>query len=250
MKLQQLEELIKPINSAVVLLSGGLDSTIALALLTKYKGADNIKALSFYYGQKQEYELKCAAMITKKLGVEHQKVNLKFLSDFSMGFSSNVDPSMDTPTIKEILGDPQPSTYIPHRNLLLLSIAAAYAETKNVESIVCGIQEQDEYSYWDANSEFVNNLNNVLSGNRKNAINIVAPFSSLNKADEILLLKECYGNIDLLADTLTCYDPHQDASTLELSKPCGVCPACAERSRAFEKVGLTDPVTLIGSERI
>jgi 7-cyano-7-deazaguanine synthase len=142
---------------------------------------------------------------------------------------------MAMPTIKEVLGSPTPVTYVPNRNMILMSIAAAYAETRGVEYIVTGIQSTDQYGYWDTTASWAEKMNAVFSENRKIKIKLIAPFVSLSKANELQLLLELDGNVDLLTSTLTCYNPTDGLS-------CGKCPSCSERIAAFAKVGIKDPV--------
>ena len=224
-----------PPDRSVVILSGGMDSTIAMRLCVERLGPDKVKALSFNYGQRQVIELERAAASTKLLGVEHEIVDLNFISRFGKGFSANIDPSMEMPTIQDVLGDPQPKTYVPNRNMIMLSIAAAYAETHNCKFIVTGLQVHDTYGYWDTTQGFVDSMNSVLSQNRHNKIRIVAPFVDISKTKELKILNVLDGNYDLLQHTITCYNPKDGIS-------CGQCPSCAERIGAFISVGGIDPI--------
>ena len=222
-------------TKVVMILSGGLDSTIAMRLAVEKYGKDNVTALTFYYGQKQSIEIEKAKSSTKYLSVLHKVVDLSFLGDISKGFSANVDTEIAMPTIKDVLGDPRPKTYVPNRNMILLSIAAAYAETVDANAIFCGLQATDEYSYHDTTPRFVNKLNDVLSENRVIKIKIYAPFATLSKKDELRLLIEL-NDIDLVKHTLTCYNPNS------LGESCGKCPSCSERINAFMTNKLIDPI--------
>ncbi len=113
-------------KKVLVLLSGGLDSTVAMRLAVEQYGSSNVLSLSFDYGQKQAQELKCAAASSAFLKVEHSIISASFLKDISMGFSANVDPGIKVPPIKEVLGSPQPVTYVPNRNMILMSIMTVY----------------------------------------------------------------------------------------------------------------------------
>ncbi len=232
------------LNDVLVVLSGGMDSTIAMRLAVEKYGHNHVKAISFDYGQKQVYELQCAKKSTKLLGIEHKIVDISFLGDISQGFSANVDPNISMPTIQDILGDPTPKTYVPNRNMILMSIAAAYAETKNISLIIMGLQVHDEYGYYDTTQRFVDKVNSVLSENRSIQIKVIAPFSELSKTDELKILLELDGNIDLLAHTLTCYNPKgrwwQHTDNFQVFS-CGKCPSCSERMKAFKNLNLVDP---------
>lgn len=220
-------------RGVVVILSGGLDSTTALRLAKeKYS---KIHAITFDYGQKQKREISKAKKVCEILKVRHEVIRIPFLNKLSQGFSANVDTKMKMPTIKEVLGDPQPKTMVPNRNMIMLSIAAAYAEVNELEFVICGLQVHDLYAYWDCSKEFVDGLNSSLSLNRKNRIQIIAPFSALSKYDEIKLL-ETLGDVEILKHTLTCYNPNSKGES------CGICPSCAERIQNFAKSGYVDPV--------
>ena len=228
--------LLPDVKGCVVILSGGMDSTIAMRLAVEKYGKENVSALTFYYGQKQKREIDMAKMSTNLLGVNHKIVDASFLGDISKGFSANIDTDMAMPTIKDVLGDPRPKTYVPNRNMILMSIAAAFAETQNVDTVICGLQVHDEYGYHDTTQRWVDKINDLLSENRIIKIKLIAPFSQLSKYDELLILQELDGNLMLTTFTMTCYNP--DAQ----HRSCGVCPSCSERIANFAKVGHNDTV--------
>jgi 7-cyano-7-deazaguanine synthase len=236
MKLEQALDLLPNTKGCVVILSGGMDSTIAMRLAVQKYGAGNVAALTYYYGQKQKREIDMARMSTNLLGVKHKVVDASFLGEISKGFSANVDTDMEMPTIKDVLGDPRPKTYVPNRNMILMSIAAAYAEVNNVDTIICGLQVHDEYGYHDTTQRWVDKVNDVLSENRILKIKVTAPFSKLSKFDELSILRELDGDLNLTLFTLTCYNPTED------HKSCGKCPSCAERIANFVKVGEKDRI--------
>lgn len=235
-----------PGDSAVIILSGGLDSTIAMRLCVEKYGRENVKALTFLYGQKQSYEIQKAIESTTYLGVTHRILDLSILGEIAMGFSANVDPNIEMPTIKQVLGNPQPKTYVPNRNMILLSLAASFAETVNIPNIFTGLQATDLYNYWDTTGRFIGKMNDVLSENRTFKPHISAPFSGLTKKQELELLFELDGNdaYKLIEKTLTCYNPTID----HLS--CGNCPSCSERIKAFIDIGRVDPIKYIPTARL
>lgn len=223
------------VRGALVVLSGGLDSTTSLRLAVARYGAANVSAISFAYGQKQSIELERAKESTKILGVRHQVVSLDFMAEINKGFSANVDADMAMPTIQDVIGDPAPVTYVANRNMIMFSIAAAVAEVRGHQIIICGLQANDNYNYHDTTPQWVAAMNAVLNENRKHKIEIIAPFVSMNKTDEIKAVLELDGDVSLFAHTLTCYNPTDGLS-------CGVCPSCAERLHAFKTVGVEDPI--------
>lgn len=235
MKLNEALNLLPDTKGAVVILSGGMDSTIAMRIAVEKYGAENVAALTFNYGQKQIIEIEKAKESTSLLGVTHKVIDATFLGDISQGFSANVDKSIDMPTIRDVLGDPRPPTYVPNRNMILMSIVAAYAEVKNVDTVITGLQVHDEYGYHDTSQKWVNKVNDLLSENRVIKIKLVAPFSVLNKQQELEILRELDGNLELTKHTLTCYNPN------EAGEACGKCPSCSERIANFGKVGEPDP---------
>jgi len=223
-------------KNVVAVLSGGLDSSVMLMLLIEKYGADKVHAVSYDYGQKQWMELKRARNLTDSLGVEHKIFELDILGKIARTMSANIQGSeVDMPKIKDVLGDPQPVTYVPFRNMIMLSLTLALAEASDASHIFTGLQVHDEYGYWDTTQRFVDSMNAVAAQNRNHKVEIVAPFSQLSKYQEIELCKEM-GMVNYLESTLTCYNP--DGS----GKSCGVCPSCAERIANFAKAGLKDPI--------
>lgn len=229
-------------KSALVVLSGGLDSTTALALTYASPDYDTSKfqAITFSYGQKQSAEIELAKKTCEFFGIKHTVVDISFLGQMSKGVCANIKGTdINMPTIEDVLGQPQPVTYVPNRNMILLSIAASYAEANGLDTIVCGFQSNDTYGYHDTTSSFVDKINATLAENRTFTITVTAPFVDMTKADEIAALREIYGEegaINILQNTLTCYNPNNEGES------CGVCPSCTERLSAFAENGMTDPV--------
>ena len=156
MTVSDVVETLPDTKGCVVILSGGMDSTIAMRLAIEKYGKDSVSALTFDYGQKQAIEIAHARGSTALLGVKHKVIDASFLGDISKGFSANVDKDIDMPTIKDVLGVARPKTYVANRNMILMSIAAAYAETQNVDTIICGLQVHDEYGYHDTTQRWEN----------------------------------------------------------------------------------------------
>lgn len=242
----------------VVSLSGGLDSTVLLHLMVKHFGANKVDAISFNYNQRHDVELHQAKRTTELLGVRHKIVDISFLGKIAAGVSAMVKGDVATPTMEDVLGDPQPVTYMPNRNMILASITAAFAESVGANTIALGIQKIDSYSYWDTTPEFFEAIENVFKLNRKTPINFIAPFLNLSKTEEILLGVELGVDFGM---TWTCYDPiiERAEDTYESEPmggrnaiphyryiPCGKCPSCKERAAAFAKAGVVDPLVGVG----
>lgn len=237
-----LDRLPDTVNGAVVVLSGGLDSTIVMRLCVEKYGAENVRAVTFNYGQKQKVEIERAAASTTKLGVVHKIFDLSVLNEISQGFSANVDTNIAMPTIEEVLGDPRPPSYVPNRNMILISLVAAYAETQEIPLVIMGLQVHDEYGYFDTTQKFVDKINSVLSENRNIKIKVLCPFVDLSKLDELNILNSLDGNLDLLKDTITCYNPDEQGRSCGVGDPSKDCPSCSERLAAFAKFGAKDPI--------
>lgn len=232
---QALQKLPETNDNVVSVLSGGLDSTILTYILVEKYGKDKVFALSYDYGQKQRRELDMARATCNWLGIKHKLLNLSILGEIVKDVSANISgTNVAMPTIKDVLGDPQPKTYVPFRNMILNSLAFSYAESNKASHIFTGLQVHDEYGYWDTTQRFVDAMNAVAEQNRSHKARMEAPFSQLSKYDEIKIAQEL-GNV-IFEYTLTCYNPDKDGAS------CGKCPSCSERIANFAKAGLKDPI--------
>ncbi len=234
-------------KKVVVTHSGGMDSATAVILCAKKYGADNVISLGFDYGQKQSVELEYADRLCAELSVQRKILDLSILGDIVKHVSANISGTdIEMPTINDILGNPQPPTYVPYRNMIMFSLTAAFAEANGASHIVCGLQVHDEYSYWDTTQKFVDGLNNIYDQNRSWPLTIIAPFADLSKTEEISLLEEADA-VDLLKHSFTCYDPSTKVEWVN-GKPithgiaCGKCPSCSERIQSFMNKGMEDPI--------
>jgi len=222
------------LTRAVVLLSGGLDSSTLLHYVCRRLGVGEVHALSYFYGQKHSRELDMAKWQAAAAGAaEHMVIDLGFFAGLTAGGSALTDPDIPVPDMQAVREEDreQPPTYVPNRNMILLSLAAAFAESRGIADVFYGAQAQDEYGYWDCTAEFLRRINRVLSLNRRRPVTIHAPFIAMRKADELRLGREL--GVDY-AHTWTCYR----GATV----PCGTCPACAERRAAFRELGIPDPL--------
>lgn len=220
-------------KKAIVLLSGGLDSTTAL-YLAKSEGFEEIYALTFLYGQKHDKELKCARAIARTAGVhEHKIVNL--LLNQWQGCALT-DPEMDVEDGNTERQD-IPATYVPARNMVFLSVAASWADALEITDIFIGVSEVDYSGYVDCREEFIKamenaiNLGTVTGVEKKQHITIHAPFMHLTKAEEVKLGLRLGVDFGL---TWTCYRGGE--------KPCGTCDSCLLRAKAFAEAGIKDPL--------
>jgi len=220
-------------QNVVSILSGGLDSTILTHLLVRDYGKNRVLALTFDYNQKHRIEIEKSKQTCLDLDITQQIINIDFLGDLIKNVSAlSSNSKLETPNIKEVLGDPQPLTYVPYRNMLFLTLGLSFAESNNANYVFTAVQSSDLYGYWDTTPEFIERINKVSELNRKHQIKIEAPFSRLSKKDEILLGNEI--GVDF-AKTHTCYDPLGE-------KSCGKCPSCSERIKNFIDAGIKDPI--------
>jgi len=220
---------------SVAIVSGGMDSVTLLHYLVKQEKR-RPAVITFVYGQKHEKEVAFAQTQAKLLGCEqHMVLDLLLLRPLFAN-SALVDGDTAVPDASEVIGDPQPATYVPNRNMIFLALAAAYAETNGVSDIYYGAQRHDIYGYWDTTPQFLERLNDVYTLNRKTPIQIKAPFVSYSKTDLLRIGLELDVDYSL---TWSCYKGQEAA--------CGRCPTCAERLQAFAAVGLVDPLPYVKS---
>lgn len=221
-------------HSAVVLLSGGLDSTTLLHHVVRTLGRAPVYAVGFFYGQRHARELECARWQAANVGaVEYTTLDLAFLGPMLQGATTLVAGGEAVPDLTDLAQHQldQPPTYVPNRNMMLLSIAAAYAEARGVRDIFYGAQAMDEYGYWDCTAQFLERINAVLALNRRDAVQVHAPFVGMKKSQ--LLQQGLALGIDY-AHTWSCYRGGEVA--------CGACPTCVERLTAFREIAATDPL--------
>ncbi|MFO7540801.1 MAG: 7-cyano-7-deazaguanine synthase QueC [Chloroflexota bacterium] len=214
----------------VAIVSGGLDSVTLLHYLVKEQQRQPA-VITFMYGQKHTKEVDFARRQAALLDCrDHLILDLSLLRPL-FAHSALIDAETAVPHVLDVMGDPQPVTYVPNRNMIFLALAAAYAETHGVSDIFYGAQRHDIYGYWDTTPQFLAQLNQVYGLNRKNPLEIKAPFVTYSKTD--LLRKGLQLEVDY-GQTWSCYEGQELA--------CGQCPTCAERLKAFDDVGLPDPL--------
>ena len=219
---------------AVVLLSGGMDSAVLLSYVVKTLGRGPVHALSFDYGQRHRRELDCARWQADALGAaEHTVVDLAFVAGLVKGGTTLVSGGQDVPDLADLSESDldQPPTYVPNRNMMLLSVAVAYSEARGIHDVFYGAQAQDEYGYWDCTRSFIERLNHVLDLNRRDRVTVHAPFADKKKFELGQLGKELGV---AFSHTWSCYRGGETA--------CGACPACVERLKAFREAGASDPL--------
>ena len=218
-------------SKAVILLSGGLDSTTALAI-AKEQNYD-CYALSFDYGQKQRSELESSISIAKKSNVIEHRIMKISLSD--IGGSALTDKAIDVP--KHIESDEIPITYVPARNTIFLSFALAWAEVVNSQTIFIGVNSLDYSGYPDCRPEFIEAFETMANLATKqsvegNRIQIRTPLINMTKAE--IITKGLSLGVDY-SETTSCYDANA------LGEACGECDACVLRKNGFSNANVVDP---------
>lgn len=218
---------------AVILLSGGLDSTTVL-YQAKSEGCE-CYAISFDYQQRHRRELESATALVHLVGVEHQLVSFDL---GALGGSALTDISIDLPQDRSLAQMSQniPVTYVPARNTIFLSFALAYAETISAERVYIGVNALDYSGYPDCRPDYIQAMQEVFrlgtkQGREGQAIAIVAPLINLKKT-EIIQLGNKLGVP--WEKTWSCY------AGLDLA--CGVCDSCRLRLQAFAELGIKDPL--------
>lgn len=221
-------------SKKAISLSGGLDSTILLYKLVHEFGAENVKALTFNYGQRHSIELEKAKLSCSKLGVDHKVIDIGFLGELVSPVCSLIKNSeINVPSIKEILGHPAPNTEVPYRNMIFCSLCLSFAQSVGADSVYLSLNHIDIYSYWDTSSAFVEAINNISSLNRMHQIQLITPFVDIGKVEEIAIGLKLGVPFE---DTHTCYNPN------EKGESCGKCGSCAERIKAFMRNNTVDPI--------
>ena len=215
----------------VISLSGGLDSTVMAYWLVDKYGVENVLPVTYFYGQKNGIEIKSAQLTCEKLKIPYKCIDISFLGNLCKDVSSLSGTStIDVPDAAANLVN-RPSTYIPYRTLIMLSVSMAYAESHGANEVYISSQITD--IHWDSQINFVDALNEVSILNIEQPIMVKAPFVSYSKADEIRIGIKL--NVPF-EDSWSCYDPQF------LSQPCQVCTACVKRKESFEEAGVIDPV--------
>ncbi|MGH9063516.1 MAG: 7-cyano-7-deazaguanine synthase QueC [Acidimicrobiales bacterium] len=216
-------------SGSLVLLSGGLDSTVCMALAAARDLGPPL-ALSFDYGQRHRLELERAAAVSAHYAAEHVVVAL---DTRGWGGSALTDPGIEVPT-----GGPGPGipvTYVPARNIIFLAVALGVAEAREADRVWLGVNALDYSGYPDCRPELIDAMRQVAAvGQRRGVegrpVEIRAPLQHLGKADIVRLGLDVGAPLEL---TWSCY---RGGPT-----PCGTCDACALRARGFAGAGVADP---------
>lgn len=222
---------------ALVLFSGGVDSTTALGMAVDKYGRDNVIALSVSYGQKHDREIRAAVDIAKHYGVEHLFLDLSKIFQYSncslLQQSTEAVPEESyAAQIEKTHGEKPVSTYVPFRNGLFLSSAASIALSKECEVIYYGAHADDSagFAYPDCSEAFNNAMNEAIWEGSGHQLRIEAPFVNMPKSEVVRIGLELGVPYEL---TWSCYEGGD--------VPCGKCGTCIDRAEAFAANGVADP---------
>ncbi len=215
---------------AVVVFSGGQDSTTCLGLAIKEFGKENVFAISFLYGQKHAIELECAQRICMLAGVALSVIDVSFFGD--MVTSALVEDG-DVNKAHELKPE-LPASFVPNRNALFLTLAHAHAQEVGARALYTGVCETDYSGYPDCREAFIESLQATLNLGYETKIQIITPLMHITKA-ETFALAEDVGFLDMvLEQSHTCYNGDR-TKVHDWGHGCGECPACKLREQGFEE---------------
>ena len=222
---------------ALVLSSGGVDSTTALGLAVSKYGAENMTSLSISYGQKHDKEIEAAKKVAAYYGVEQLFLDLSLIFRYSncsllKQSSEEIPEESYEEQIKKTNGEKPVSTYVPFRNGLFLSSAASIALSKDCSMIYYGAHADDAagFAYPDCSQDFYEAMNQAVYEGSGHQLKIGAPFVKLNKAEVVKMGLELGVPYEL---TWSCYEGGD--------RPCGKCGTCLDRAKAFAANNVEDP---------
>jgi 7-cyano-7-deazaguanine synthase len=217
-------------DKALVLLSGGQDSTTCLYWAIERFGRDKVASVSFDYGQRHRIELECAKKIADFAGVSNLVLPIDTFAALGGNSLTDADITVQAGT------DPHtrlPNTFVPGRNLVFLTFAAALAYQRNTTHLVAGVAQTDYSGYPDCREETLRLLQTALQKGMESKVQIHAPLMHLSKKQTVELA-EALGALPAMALTHTCYNGERP--------PCGHCPACQLRAKGFAEAGVADPL--------
>ncbi|NJD00367.1 7-cyano-7-deazaguanine synthase QueC [Candidatus Erwinia dacicola] len=212
-------------KKAVVVFSGGQDSTTCLVkALAEY---DEVHCITFNYGQKHVSEIEIAQHIAKTLDItSHSIIDMSVLN--ALAVSSLTKSNIDVPKYTDQRNQEYPSTFVPGRNIVFLTLAAIYANQIQAQDVITGVCETDFSGYPDCRDKFVKALNNAVTLGLGSTVNFITPLMWLTKA-ETWALADDLGKLDfIISETLTCYNG-------EKSFGCGKCDACHLRNKGLNE---------------
>ncbi len=217
-------------SKAVVVLSGGQDSTTCLYWAMDRFGSERVTTLTFDYGQRHRIEIDCARKIAEFAGVNNTVLPINTFA--ALGGDALTDTKIS------VGSDPGnasglPNTFVPGRNIIFLTFAAAFAYQRGIEHLVTGVAETDYSGYPDCREGTMAALQKTLQAGMESKLRIHTPLMHLSKQKTVELARELK-SLEAMALTHTCYNGARP--------PCGECPACVLRAKGFFEAGIADPL--------
>jgi len=215
---------------ALVVFSGGQDSTTCLYWALDRFGATQVETLSFDYGQRHSIELTAAKRIADFAGVPHRVLPIDTFR--SLGGNALTDERVGVRPASGTEGQ-LPNTFVPGRNLVFLTYAAAFAWQRRIRHLVTGVAQTDYSGYPDCRQQTIAALQAALRLGMEREFEIHTPLMNLSKRETVELAKRL-GALEALGMSHTCYNGQYP--------PCGSCPACLLRAKGFDESGIRDPL--------
>jgi 7-cyano-7-deazaguanine synthase len=217
-------------SKAIVVLSGGQDSTTCLYWAIDRYGANRVETLTFDYGQRHRIELECASRVADFVGVRNTVLPIDTFA--ALGGDALTDAGVAVqPGINDTSG--LPNTFVPGRNLVFLTFAAAIAYQRGAANLVTGVAQTDYSGYPDCREGTITSLQHTLRLGMEFDVIIHTPLMHLSKKETVELARDL-GALPAMAYTHTCYNGKRP--------PCGVCAACELRAKGFAEAGIEDPL--------
>jgi 7-cyano-7-deazaguanine synthase len=217
-------------KQALIVLSGGQDSTTCLYWAIEKWRRDSLETLTFDYGQRHRIELDAAREVAEYVGVPNTILPIdtlrvlggNALTENKIPVKSEVDPATSLP-----------NTFVPGRNLIFLTYAAAFAYQRGIHDLVTGVAETDYSGYPDCREPTIRAIEQAIQLGMDYEIRIHTPLMHRSKAETVMLAKQL-GGLEAMAFTHTCYNGQRPA--------CSKCPACVLRAKGFAEAGIADPL--------
>ena len=215
-------------SKAVVVFSGGQDSTTCLYWALDRFGSGGVEALTFDYGQRHRIELECAGKVAQLAGVAHTTLPIDTFE--ALGGNSLIDADMQVEQPPDSI---LPNSFVPGRNIVFLTYAAAFAWQRGITDLITGVAQTDYSGYPDCRRETIDALEATLNLGMERAFTIHTPLMHLSKKETVELACDL-GALGAMALTHTCYNGQRP--------PCGECPACELRAKGFRDAEISDPL--------
>ncbi|MFC3626915.1 7-cyano-7-deazaguanine synthase QueC [Vogesella amnigena] len=221
-------------RKALVVLSGGQDSTTCLYWALREFGAANVEAVTFDYGQRHRVELDAARKVAAMAGVRQTVLPIDTFA--AIGGNALTDDAIAPEAGARADDDSAlPNTFVPGRNLVFLSFAAAFAYTRGIEHVVTGVAQTDYSGYPDCRENTLKALELALRLGMDSRVTLHTPLMFMSKAETVHLAQQV-GAMEALAWSHTCYNGEVP--------PCGHCASCELRAKGFDEAGVIDPLLL------